>query len=58
MLRVDDLRQLPTAHLLLVHPHVDGGVEAAGRQHVVADDPGDGGAPAAAAGGGGTRAIT
>lgn len=49
MLRVDDFSQLPAAHFLLIHPHIDGRVEAVGCLHVVPDDPGDSGAPAAAA---------
>lgn len=55
VLRVDDFSQLPATHFLLVHPHIDGSVEAAGRPHVVSDDPGDSGAPAAAAGEGNRR---
>lgn len=50
VLRVDDFSQLPATYFLLVYPHIDGSVEAAGRPHVVTDDPGDSGAPATAAG--------
>lgn len=45
MLRVDDLRQLPPVHHLLIDPHVDHGVEAVGGLHIVADDFSDGGSP-------------
>lgn len=50
VLRVNDLSQLPAAHFLLVHPHIDSRVEAAGRPHIVTDDPSDSGAPATIAG--------
>lgn len=42
---VDDLRQLPPVDHFFINPHVDHGVEAVGRFHVVADDLGDGGTP-------------
>lgn len=51
VLRVDDVREPPAAHLLLQHPHVHLALEAAQPSCVAAGDLGDGRAPARAEGG-------
>ena len=49
VLRVDDLSELATIHLLLEHPHLDLGLEPLGEPGGVgANKPGDGRAPVTA----------
>lgn len=50
VLRVDDVREPPAAHLLLQHPHVHLALEAAQPRCVAAGDLGDGRAPGRAKG--------